>query len=208
MHQYFRILKKTSAVTAWLSRPAIIFWVLPWLMVLLVAGTIAQKYVGLYLAQKTFFSSFYFWCGPLPLPGGYTVTAFIFLSLLAKFITDSRWSWPRAGIILTHFGALILLAGGLLTAVTAREGFIMIDEGAESAQVEDYHARALMISEDEVEFVRVAAAALKPGRLLGLPEHLPFNVEILSSMVNGTPQPRKSAPKHPVALRGAAEKWR
>ncbi len=196
---------KAAVLTGFLSRPAIMFWTLPWLMVLLVAGTVAQKYVGLYIAQKTFFSSFLFWWGPLPLPGGYAVTALIFLSLLAKFISESRWSWQRAGIILTHFGALVLLAGGLLTAVTAREGFIVIDEGAESALVEDYHARVLRITKDNDEILRLPQEQITKGRLLGLAEGLPFNVEIIDVMVNGTPQARKEMnTKFP--LRGPAEK--
>lgn len=196
---------KAAALTAWLSRPAIMFCTLPWLMVLLVAGTVAQKYVGLYIAQKTFFSSFIFWWGPLPLPGGYTVTALILLSLLAKFIGESRWSWQRAGIILTHFGALVLLAGGLLTAVSAREGFIVIDEGRESALVEDYHARVLTITKDGDEIMRLPQEELRKGRLLGLAEGLPFNVEIIDYMVNGTPQPRKAS-EAPSPLRGPAAK--
>lgn len=196
---------KAAALSALLARPALMFWTLPWLMVLLVAGTVAQKYVGLYIAQKTFFSSFLFWWGPLPLPGGYSVTALIFLSLLAKFIGESRWCWQRAGIILTHFGALVLLAGGLLTAVTAREGFIVIDEGHESALVEDYHARVLTITKDGTEMFRMPQEALQEGRLLGLAEGLPFNVEIIDYMLNGTPQPR-TAPQGKFPLRGAAAK--
>lgn len=185
-------LSKLSAFTAYLSRPAIPFWTLPWLMVLLVAGTVAQKYVGLYIAQKTFFSSFFFWLGPVPLPGGYTITAIIFVALLAKLITESQWRWPRAGIILTHLGVLVLLAGGLLTALTAREGYVVIDEGAESALVEDYHARILTITKDGEEIAVIPQNKLRPGMLLGMAEDLPFNVEIRSVMVNGTPQPRKS----------------
>ena len=184
-------LSKVSALAAFLSRPAIPFWTLPWLMVLLVAGTIAQKYVGLYIAEKTFFSSFIFWWGFLPLPGGYTVTAIIFIALLAKFIGESRWQWSRAGIILTHLGVLVLLAGGLLTALTAREGFIVIDEKSESALIEDYHARILTISRDgDIIFV-LPAEKLKPGLLLGLEQGLPFNVKIMSYMANGTPQARE-----------------
>ncbi len=196
---------KATSLSALLSRPIIMFWTLPWLMVLLVAGTVAQKYVGLYIAQNTFFSSFFFWWGPLPLPGGYSVTALIFVSLLAKFITESRWSWQRAGIILTHFGALVLLAGGLLTAITAREGFVVIDEGAESALVEDYHARVLTITKDGDEIFRLPQEELHKGRLLGLAEGLPFNAEIIDYMVNGTPQPRKNV-ESKIPLRGPAEK--
>lgn len=205
MHILARIIAKASTLAALLSRPVVMFWTLPWLMALLVAGTVVQKYAGLYVAQKTFFSSFLFWWGPLPLPGGYTVTGIIFLALLAKFITDSRWRWQRAGIILTHFGALVLLAGGLLTAVTAREGFIVIDEGAESALVEDYHARVLTIARDGTEIFRLPQERIRKGLLLGLDEGLPFNVEITDYMVNGTPQPRANTDSK-FPLRGPAEK--
>ncbi len=205
MRIFKNFMTKAATFSAALSRPALMFWTLPWLMVLLVAGTVAQKYVGLYIAQKTFFSSFIFWWGPLPLPGGYSITALIFISLLAKFIAESRWSWQRAGIILTHFGALVLLAGGLLTAITAREGFVVIDEGAESALVEDYHARVLTITKDGDEILRLPQEELHKGRLLGLAEGLPFNVEIIDYMVNGTPQPRKDTPEK-FPLRGPAEK--
>ena len=40
----------------------------------LTAGTLAQKWLGLYAAQKIFFASFIIWVGPIPLPGGYTLT--------------------------------------------------------------------------------------------------------------------------------------
>ncbi len=201
------IMSKVSAFTGLLSRPAIMFWALPWLMVLLVAGTVAQKYVGLYIAQKTFFSSFIFWLGPLPLPGGYAMIGIIFVALLVKFVTESRWHWQRAGIIMTHFGALVLLAGGLLTALTTREGFIVIDEGAESAVVEDYHARVLTISKDGDIIFTMPQEHILPGRVLGLDEGLPFNVEILSAMVNGVPEQRQdNAPEGKPPLRGAAAK--
>lgn len=196
-----------SALTAWLSRPVILFWAMPWLMVLLVIGTVAQKYVGLYVAQKTFFSSFVFWLGPLPLPGGYMMMGIIFVCLLAKFISESRWSWHRAGIILTHFGALVLLSGGLVTAITAREGFIVIDEGAESAVVEDYHTRVLTILKDNEEIFSLPQKQIRAGQMLGLDEGLPFNVKILSSLIHGIPEQRKeNEQESDLPLRGPAAK--
>ena len=199
-----KILSKFPVLAAALSRPAIMFWTLPWLMVLLVAGTVAQKYVGLYSAQTMFFSSFVFWLGPLPLPGGYSAIGVIFICLLFKFINESRWSWQRAGIILTHFGALVLLAGGLLTALTSREGYMVIAEGAQSAVIEDYHARALTITKDGDEIFSLPFEKLAAGRILGIDAGLPFNVEILSAMANGAPGPRKNA--EDKTLRGAALK--
>lgn len=198
-----------SALMPALARPAIMFWTMPWLMVLLAAGTIAQKYIGLYEAQRLFFSSFVLWLGPVPLPGGYTTIGIVFLCLLAKFITESRWSWARSGIILAHFGALVLLAGGLLTALTAREGYVVIDEGAESAVIEDYHARVMTISMDGDIIATIPQKDLRVGRILGMDEGLPFNIEILSAMRNGRPEAQTDTTgAHNLPLRGPAAKVR
>ncbi len=198
-----------SALMRALARPAIMFWTMPWLMVLLTAGTIAQKYIGLYEAQRLFFSSFVLWLGPVPLPGGYTTIGIVFICLLAKFITESRWSWARSGIILAHFGALVLLAGGLLTALTAREGYVVIDEGAESAIIEDYHARVMTISMDGDIIATLPQKDLRAGRILGMDEGLPFNIEILSALRNGQPEPQtETTGAHNLPLRGPAAKVR
>lgn len=44
---------QTAALS--LARPDVVFYSLIWLMVILVLGTVAQKYVGLYLAQQKIF---------------------------------------------------------------------------------------------------------------------------------------------------------
>lgn len=202
-----KIVSLVNRLTQVLSRPVIVYWTLPWLMLLLIAGTVAQKYIGLYAAQEKFFSSFILWLGPAPLPGAYALIGLIFLSLLCKFITESRWSWPRAGIILSHFGVLLLLAGGLLTAMTAREGYIVIEEQSESSLIEDYHARILTILKDGAPIATLAASDLRAGRTLGIDQGLPFTIEIRQHMINGTPQAQnESLSADGLPLRGAATK--
>lgn len=202
-----KIVSLLTRLTQALSRPVIVFWTLPWLMLLLIAGTVAQKYIGLYAAQEKFFSSFILWLGPVPLPGAYCLIGLIFLSLLCKFISESRWSWPRAGIILSHFGVLLLLAGGLLTALTAREGYIVIEEGSESALIESYHDRVFEIRKDDSTLATLPARDLRQGKLLGLEQDLPFTVEIRQYIINGTPQQQTNTVSDDgLPLRGAAAK--
>lgn len=112
-----------------LGRPDLLFWTLPYLMVLTVIGTIAQKNMGLHDAQMMYFSSFYFKFGFLPFPAGYTVLAFMTLNLACKFIFLSQWKKSKIGIHIIHLSILILLIGGLLTALTAKEGFIPLKQG-------------------------------------------------------------------------------
>ena len=131
-----------------LADPTLLFYTLPWLICLLVAGTIAQKYMGLYQAQHMFFSSWILWYGFLPLPGGRLTLALIFVTLAAKFLFKSKWSWSQSGIILTHFGVLLLFIGGFITAYNAKESFILIPEGQRTNILQDYYQKGLYIKKD------------------------------------------------------------
>lgn len=153
-----------------LGRPDILFWCLPWLMVLLVVGTVAQKNIGLYDAQHIYFSSFFFTWHGVPLPGGYTVIAVMAVNLICKFIFSSLWTWDKAGIHLSHLAVIILLFGGLLTASSMEEGYIALKEGEEKSYVTDYHQRVLSIENAAGERVTVAFEDLQTGKnIAGLP---------------------------------------
>jgi hypothetical protein len=119
-------------------------------MLCLIAGTLAQSAMGLYGAQKLFFASFVIWAGPVPLPGGYSLLGALTLCLAFKFIFHSRWRWEKIGIIFSHLGVLVLLIGGLFTALSAREGYMLIPEGERTPYVYDYHQRALYIFKNDI----------------------------------------------------------
>ncbi len=130
--------EKTPRIIRTLASAAIIFFCLPWLMVLVILGTISQKELGLYDATQTYFNSTILWLGYIPTPGGLTTIGFIFIALSIKFLFFSKWNWAQSGIILSHLGILLLLIGGLLTAKFSYEGFMMIPEGKSSALISDY----------------------------------------------------------------------
>ena len=78
-----------KSLRGWLAlaaSPKIVFCTLPWLMILLILGTVAQKELGLYTAQAVYFSSWILWLGPFPLPGAYLTLAAITTCLLIKFV--------------------------------------------------------------------------------------------------------------------------
>lgn len=141
-----------------LAGPAIPFFTLPLMAAMLVAGTVSQRFIGLYESQKIFFSS----APALVLLGLLTV------SLTCKFLFFSPWKAGRFGINLAHLGILVLLAGGFFTALQAREGSMVIGEKDSSATVQDYHARALgMTLNNEIQYVPFYK--LKPGSTVPLP---------------------------------------
>jgi hypothetical protein len=129
----------------WLAHPRMVFWLMPALMALLVVGTLAQREIGLYEAERLFFAGWIVWLGPVPLPGMYPLLALLALALIAKLTLKSPWSSAQAGNIVTHLGALLLMLGGLLTAVSVQEGYLSAAEGDTSRVVHDYHAREMVL---------------------------------------------------------------
>ncbi len=128
-----------------LADTRIFFYSLLWLMFLLVTGTIAQKYIGLYQAQHKYFSSFILWFGFLPLPGGYITMGLITTNLSCKLFFSSQWKKSHIGIIITHIGALLLLLGGFITAITSSEGNMVIVEGGSADFISDYYVHELIV---------------------------------------------------------------
>lgn len=173
-----------------LAGPGVIFYTLPWLMLLLIVGTVLQRDLGLYDAQRRFFSAWIVWLGPLPLPGAYTALAVITLGLLVKFLFYSPWRLNQSGIILSHLGVLVLLIGGMLTALTQSEAYMPIKEGEIVRSASDYHDRIITIAGDgrdaiSLPFADVAAGTRIPG--------LPFAVTVDFVCRNCTPVAVKEA---------------
>lgn len=169
-----------------LASAKVIFYSFPWLMALLILGTVAQKEQGIYTAQKLYFSSWLLWLGPVPLPGAFLTLGVISLSLLIKFVRYSPWQKNNAGIILSHFGVLLLMIGGLLTAATQKESFVMLQEGQETQSLFDYHARVLTIEKAGDVFMVIPFEKIAQAGPL-VPEFLPFAIEVLKTCANCQP---------------------
>jgi len=143
-----KIFPKIRHFATYVAKPDILFYALPWLMFLVVIGTVTQKELGLYVATERYINSIIFWLGPIPLPGGLTTIGIIFLALSVKFIFFSKWKWKQAGTILTHLGVLLLLLGGIITSQVNQEGFMIIPEGQSNNSISDYKDKVLVFSKD------------------------------------------------------------
>ncbi len=185
----------------WLARPVLLFYALPWLMILLTLGTLAQAELGLYRAHQLYFSSWIYWAGPLPLPGTYLTLTLITISLTAKFLMGSPWDRPKVGTTLTHLGVLVLLYGGLVTALTQREGFMVIEEGRQTNLVSAYHDRVLTIEKKDQPFSKIAFDALQEDTPVA---SLPFSLTPTLICRNCLPEP--FAQSTDTRRRGMAEK--
>ncbi|MFT7434106.1 MAG: ABC-type transport system involved in cytochrome c biogenesis permease subunit [Alphaproteobacteria bacterium] len=164
------------------SRTDVFFILLLWLMILLVAGTIAQKDIGLYAAQKQYFSSFFIMIGDIiPLPSGYTVMSLIFFGLLSKTMLE-KWQRKNIGTLVTHLSILMLFLGSFLTANFSSEGNMVIEEGIESQYVSDYHKLEIAVIEIKNNGTEKVTAFnedwLQAGKII-THKNLPFTAEIL-----------------------------
>ncbi|MDG1286404.1 MAG: cytochrome c biogenesis protein ResB [Rickettsiales bacterium] len=175
-----------SRILAFCTSPALIFWVMPWLMVLLVVGTISQRYIGLYEAERLFFSAWWVWAGPIPVPGVYTALGILTLGLVLKLALKTRWVRAQAGIILAHIGVLTLLIGGLVTAFTAQEGYLTLMQDEVGRVVSDYHQRELVLYEDDKVIQRIAFEALRVGEATSLNQGA-FSLNLLDKCRNCKP---------------------
>ena len=167
-----------SRISHYLAKPHILFYALPWLMILLVLGTIAQKEVGLYNATEKYFNSIILWLGPIPTPGGLTTIGVILVALAIKFIFFSTWQRKRAGIILTHLGVLLLLIGSIVTSTMSREGFMIIPEGQSINSMSDYRERVLTIHQDDTIIQEFSFKSLQENQIITV-NNLTFKILLL-----------------------------
>lgn len=168
-----------------------------WLIVLVVVGTLVQAEIGLYLAQKRYFSSFLTRIGGVPLPGGGMTLGIIAINLLFKIIFFSPLEKRRVGTLVTHIGALILIVGGFLTARFSFEGYMVLVENQFSNFISSYQNRELaVIDTSGKDFEQVTAFGgnlLQEGSILANATTVPFKIEVLRYYENVSWQRRPQA---------------
>ena len=100
---------------------------------LVIGGTIYQAGSGIVAAQSRVFASWLILlAGVIPLPGMLLVSLLLFGNLLAAVIFRLRYRWRQAGLLLIHYGLLLLIGGGFFITVTAREYSLTLSEGESS----------------------------------------------------------------------------
>lgn len=173
------------------------------MMVLILAGTLAQTGAGVWTIVDSYFRSVYVLIpfqifipekiaripGVFPFPGGFTIGTILFINLLAAHLTRFKLSWKRSGIIVAHLGVLLLLVGEFVTGVFAKEGNMSIKEGASANYVEDIRTSELAVidpTDADNDFVVVVPERILAHSGPATISHglLPFDIRILRWMDN------------------------
>ncbi|MFA6961145.1 MAG: cytochrome c biogenesis protein CcsA [Opitutaceae bacterium] len=138
-------------------------------ILLVFAATLDQTNLGVWGIQQKWFQTFVvfqdFHGIALPLfPGGYFIGGLMLINLVASHIYRFRFSWRKSGILLTHFGLILLLVGELLSGLWQEEYFMRLDNGETKNYAESYRVNELaLVNTSNPSFDDVVAI---PERLL------------------------------------------
>jgi hypothetical protein len=158
-----------------------------WLFVLTILGTLAQRDIGLYLAQERYFSSWFVWLAQIPLPGGRLTLSVTGLNLLAILFT--RRSTTSPGLFVLHAGTLMLLAGCMIGGALRQEGSLALAEGESGDEMRSWRHHELAIIIDGTvndRLLTVGEDRLRQGQTITHPD-LPVALTVVDHLVNCRP---------------------
>lgn len=178
-------------------------------MLLVFFGTLAQVERGLYQAQHEFFRSFLIYWGPpgaawkVPVfPGGYLIGGVMLINLLAAHLRYYRTGWKHLGLVMIHFGLVLLLLGQLATDLLSVESTLHLREGeTKNYTVVDRRAELAVVDVTDAQHDRVVAIpqrVLEHQTAITHPE-LPFTVRVQRFMANSTVTNRRGSNAAPPA---------
>jgi hypothetical protein len=177
------------------------------MMILVFTGTLAQRDMGLYYAQQKYFSNWIAWFGVIPLPGGRITMMIMFINMAAFLFKPTLWHMKKIGILIVHFGALLLLIGGGITALFSFEGNMVLAEGSRANFISNTKRSEFAIinttHKDYNDIITIPDEILFDGNIIS-PEGIPFSIEVIQYYSNVSPSSRKQSDQND-AYRGLAK---
>lgn len=114
-------------------------------------GTLAQVELGLKEAQARYFDSLIVheevFGVPILLPGAYLVLGALTLNLILGGVVRIRKSSRTAGILIAHFGILMIVAAGFVKFHYSTEGYVDLAEGQSTSEFTSFHDWEIAITE-------------------------------------------------------------
>ena len=170
-----------------IGSPKIFVYAVIWLIFLVVIGTLAQRDQGLYLAQQKYFSSWFTFFGFIPIPSGRFIMSLMFVNLSCYFFRPNIFKPNKIGITIVHFGVIMLLGGGGLTAIFSSEGNIVIEEGQTADFIESFYLKEFAVintSNSDLDYFTIFDNPLLYSQSVLKDESFPFEIKILDYYSN------------------------
>lgn len=192
-----RILERLAAIELGLA-------CLAGLLVLVAACTLAQVKLGTFGAVEVYIRSWVLWTAiggvRVPVfPGGAAFGLVFAVNLLAAIFVRHTWYGGRRGLLLAHFGIILLVGGEFLTAAYSVESNLSFEEGATKSWTESYRRFELALidaTDPRVDRVHaIPASRLARGGTVA-DARLPFTVRILEWHANAHVMKQDAADDH------------
>ena len=114
----------------WIGDIRLTIFLLFKLFFLILFATFSQVDLGIFEANRKYFTSWFVWMGSMPIYlGGYAIGGLLLLNLMASHATKFRFSKSYLGIFFIHFGLILLIIGSGVTSFLGEEMQISIKEG-------------------------------------------------------------------------------
>jgi len=158
-------------------------------------GTIAQVDEGLYQAQNRYFRSLLVWWSPdshihIPIfPGGYLVGGLLLANLIASHIMRFKFTKTKIGILLTHFGLILLFVGQFATDLFSHESAMRLTEGESKNYSEAFRESELALidtSDANSDRVTAISESLLAKKKAIQSDKLPVTVDVKNFWPNAT----------------------
>ena len=178
--------------------------VLTFLFLLTVIGTLEQTRSSLYEVQKRYFESAFVLhevAGvPIPLPGVYLLLVVLLVNLLVGGILRMRKDRSTWGVLLTHVGIVIMLAGSAVEFTYSQKGHTTLAEGSDKAEFQSYYEWEIAVAEVKAagpvdEFVIPGERFMHlsgDGTATFTSADLPFDLVVQRSFANCEPSDAKA----------------
>ncbi|GMV99700.1 MAG: hypothetical protein AMXMBFR84_08390 [Candidatus Hydrogenedentota bacterium] len=162
-------------------------------------GTLEQINSGIFDVQKKYFESFFlvhnlFGKIPVLLPGVYLLLILLTINIVLGGVIKLRKSPSRIGILISHLGIVLLIAGGFIKFQLASDGHATLAEGESASEYESYFTWELAIAKEgtlqRTEYLvpeEHFRQASPENRITFTHDALPFNVSLTGYHRNSEP---------------------
>ncbi len=145
------------------------------LFFLILFATFAQVDLGIYEANKKYFTSWFVWLhtSSISFPiflGGFSIGLLLVINLITSHVTNFRFKKNYSGIFLIHFGLILIILGSAFTAWFGSEMQIAIEESSAKRFVEyptDFELVIIDQSQKTVDIIHsISLSDLKSEKIM------------------------------------------
>jgi hypothetical protein len=108
------------------------------LMINIIAGTLEQSANGLYQAREKYFDAYLSFLGVVPIPGTLTILWLLTINLICSMISRFKFKISNTGLLMSHLGLILLFISGFFHFYYSKESFMSLKEEEKTSISQSY----------------------------------------------------------------------